>query len=309
MNPITEIFKTQSMIVLDGALATELERRGANLNDALWSAKVLLEQPELIEAVHTDYFLAGADCATTASYQASVSGFMQRGLNEKQAWQLIKKSVELATQARNNFWAKAENRVGRAKPFVAGSVGPYGAYLANGAEYTGEYSLNKKGLQDFHRPRMQALLEAGADVLAMETIPSLLEAEALAELLQEFSAACAWLSFSAKDETSNCHGEKISECAALLNQYPQIVAVGINCTAPKFIPSLVKEIKTSTQKPIAVYPNSGEVYDPKTHAWHGETSCTNFAAQAKTWFAAGANIVGGCCRTTPEHVASLRELV
>src|SRR5262245_26493823 len=173
MNPIASILNHHSALVIDGALATELERRGYDLKDDLWSAKILLERPEAIQQLHYDYFVAGADCAITASYQATVEGFMKRGLSEPDAINLIQKSVKLAIAARDEFWADENNRVGRSKPFIAASVGPYGAFLANGAEYIGNYGLSQKDLMGFHRDRMKALIEAGADMLTCETIPSL----------------------------------------------------------------------------------------------------------------------------------------
>jgi len=174
MNPIASILDLQPVLVIDGALATELERRGCDLKDSLWSAKILLEQPEKIKQVHYDYFKAGADCAITASYQATIPGFAKRGLTEAEAIDLMKKSVALAKEARDEFWTDEANRTDRAKPFVAASVGPYGAYLANGEEYVGNYGLTEQELMDFHRPRMKALVEAGTDILACETLPCLI---------------------------------------------------------------------------------------------------------------------------------------
>src|SRR5512139_3544081 len=186
MNPIASILDRYPALVIDGALATELERRGYDLKDDLWSAKILLEQPEAIKQLHYDYFKAGADCAITASYQATVEGFRKRVLNDHEAAALIQKSVRLAIEARDEFWAEESNRTGRSKPFVAASVGPYGAFLADGSEYRGHYGLSEHELMDFHRPRMKALIEAGADLLACETIPCLIEAQALVKLLDEF---------------------------------------------------------------------------------------------------------------------------
>ena len=302
MNPIEVLLKNKKIIVIDGALATELERRGCDLNDALWSAKVLLEQPELIRQVHLDYFNAGADCAITASYQATVQGFAKRGLSEVESIALMKKSVQLADEARTMFMAANPER---SRPFIAASVGPYGAFLADGSEYRGDYSLSRDELVEFHRPRVKALLEAGADVLACETIPCLLEAKALLRLLQEYPAAQAWFTFSAKDESHSCHGELISDCAKLLNDSEQVVAIGVNCTAPKYITRLIEAIKSATDKPIVVYPNSGEVYNPETNTWHGETHADDFGEQARAWYAAGAHLIGGCCRTTPEHISAI----
>src|SRR5688500_3648432 len=222
MNPIAPILDCHPALVIDGALATELERRGCDLKDKLWSAKILLEQPEIIKQVHLDYFKAGADCAITASYQATIEGFAKRGLNKEEAIALIKKSVELAREARDEFWADPGNRVGRPKPLVAASVGPYGAFLADGSEYRGNYGLSEAALIDFHRPRLAALVAAGADMLACETIPCLLEASALVRLLAEFPGVSAWMSFSARDERHIYYGERLADCAAFLDDYPQV---------------------------------------------------------------------------------------
>ena len=302
MQPIASILSQHPALVIDGALATELERRGCDLNDELWSAKILLKQPEIIKQVHYDYFKAGADCAITASYQASIEGFAKRGLNEKEAIALIQKSVKLATQARDEFWADEFNRIGRSKPFVAASVGPYGAFLANGSEYRGNYGLTEKELIDFHRPRMRALIEAGADILACETIPALIEAQALAKLLKEFPNTTAWFSFSARDKKHISEGQIFADCVKELEGNAQIVAIGINCTSPKYIQSLIREAKKMTNKPVLVYPNSGETYDAENNDWNGDPAYESFGDEAREWYNAGARLIGGCCRTTPEDI-------
>ena len=276
MNPIASILDHQPVLVIDGALATELESRGYNIKDELWSAKILLEQPEAIKQLHYDYFKAGADCAITASYQATIEGFMKRGLNEAQAINLIKKSVRLAIDARDEFWAEEENRVGRLKPFVAASVGPYGAFLADGSEYRGNYGLTESELMDFHRPRMRALTEAGADILAFETIPSPIEARALVKLLGEFEGVSAWISFSCRDEAHVCEGQKLEKCIRQVESSPQVAAVGINCTSPEFIPWLICEAKKGTDKPILVYPNSGESYSAEKKDWNDDPAYESF---------------------------------
>lgn len=304
-NPISKILETQPVVVLDGALATELEGRGCDLNDPLWSARVLLESPDLIFDVHTDYFAAGADCATTASYQASFEGFARRGLSAIQAAELMRLSVRLALEARDAFWADAANRVGRLRPFVAASVGPYGAFLADGSEYRGDYGLTESELMDFHRPRLAVLAESGADILACETIPCLLEASALLRLLEAFPHVSAWFSFSARDGAHTNHGETILECVALLGAHPQVAAIGVNCTAPEFVNELVGHARAATSKPILAYPNSGERYDATRKRWNGESSCTDFSTQARDWYASGARVIGGCCRTTPDHIREL----
>jgi len=305
MNVIEEFLKRQRIAIIDGAMATELEARGCDLNDDLWSARVLLEQPELIRAVHLDYFNNGADIAITASYQATVDGFAKRGLSREQALDLIKKSVQLAQEARDEFWAKEENRVGRLRPLIAGSVGPYGAYLADGSEYRGNYNLSEDELIAFHRPRVEALIASGADLLACETIPCGIEARALIRLLAEFPNTLAWFTFTAKDGEHISNGERIADIAAFLDSQPQAAAIGINCTSPLHIPSLVREIKKNTNKPIIVYPNSGEYYSAVTNTWHGETSSDKFGLQSKEWYENGATLIGGCCRTTPGHIREI----
>jgi len=305
MNPIASILDRQPALVIDGALATELESRGYNLKDELWSAKILLEQPEAIKQLHYDYFKAGADCVITASYQATIEGFMKRGLNKEQAIDLIKKSVRLAIEARDEFWAEEANRVGRAKPFVAASVGPYGAYLADGSEYHGNYGLTEKQLIEFHRPRMKALIEAGADMLACETIPSPIEARAVVKLLGEFKDVSAWISFSCRDEAHVCEGEKLEECIRQVESSPRVTAVGVNCTSPKFIPALISEAKKATDKPILVYPNSGESYSTEKKDWNDDPVYESFGEEAKVWFKAGACMIGGCCRTSPKDIQAI----
>ncbi|URJ36330.1 homocysteine S-methyltransferase [Paenibacillus polymyxa] len=309
MNPIQRILNKFQLIVLDGAMATELERHGHDLNDSLWSAKFLYEHPDSIKRVHRDYFEAGADCAITASYQATVEGYVQRGLSENEALKLIQSSVQIAVQARDEFWADVTataSQQTRPKPLVAASVGPYGAFLADGSEYRGDYKLSEEQLMEFHRPRMKALIEAGADILACETIPCMVEARAIAWLLKEFPGTYAWISFSAKDEQHISNGESIAACAKWLNDHEQVAAVGINCTLPKFIPSLIHEIHSHTDKPVVVYPNLGEEYDPVTKTWQGHTCTETFGQSARQWYEAGARMIGGCCRTQPQDI---REIV
>lgn len=302
MNPVDSILARYPVLVIDGALATELERRGCDLKDTLWSAKVLLEQPEMIKQVHIDYFRAGADCAITASYQATVEGFARRGLAEHQAIALIKKSVVLAREARDEFWAEAANRMGRTKPLVAASVGPYGAFLADGSEYRGNYGLSEEELMDFHRPRMRALVEAGADLLACETIPSLLEARAIGKLLKEFPNTYAWITFTGRDGQHISEGQLFADCVKELADHPQVAAIGINCTSPTSVPSLIGEARKFTSKPIVVYPNSGETYDAQKNDWDGNPVLHSFGEQARLWYEAGARLIGGCCRTTPADI-------
>ncbi len=305
INPLVALLEQYPTLVVDGALSTELEYRGCDLRDPLWSAKALIETPDLIRQVHEDYLAAGADIVITASYQATINGFMQRGLRREESIALLHRAVRLAREARDAFWKEPAHHTGRPRPLVAASVGPYGAFLADGSEYRGDYGLSETQLMDFHRPRMAALLEAGPDLLACETIPCFIEARALARLLAEFPAAWAWISFSARDGAHLCHGETLAECAAWLDACPQVAAVGINCTAPQHLPALIRAACTVTDKPVVVYPNSGETWQAESHSWQGVSVSTAFAAEAERWYAEGARLIGGCCRTRPDHIRAI----
>jgi homocysteine S-methyltransferase len=296
-------------MVLDGALATELECRGADLKDPLWSAKCLFEQPDLIRQVHVDYFHAGADVATTATYQATFEAFARRGIDRPRAARWMRRAVALALAARDEFWATESNRAGRLRPLVAASIGPYGAMLADGSEYRGHYALDDVALADFHRPRLRVLANAGADLMACETIPCLREARVLAGLLPEFPDVSAWIGFSCKDGEHTCEGEDIRECVAELQPCPQIVAVGVNCTAPQYITSLLRQMREATDKPLVIYPNSGETYQASSKQWSGDAGALRFGEQARHWYAEGARLIGGCCRTGPEDIRGVKQCV
>jgi homocysteine S-methyltransferase len=308
-DPIAEFLHQVPVIILDGALATELEQHGANLDDPLWSAKVLLEQPQLIRAVHREYFEAGADIATTASYQATFQGFAQCGLTASQTTQLLRASVALAAQARDDYLRQLEPQPPppRPRPLIAASIGPYGAALADGSEYRGNYALGDDELMAFHRPRMAVLADAGADLLACETVPSLREALVLARLLEEFPQCTAWISFSCRDGAHTGEGQPIEECARALDAFAQIVSIGINCTPPDAIASLLRRMREQTAKPLLAYPNSGEAYDAASKTWHGNAAAVPFAARALEWYGAGARLIGGCCRTRPADIRAIRE--
>jgi homocysteine S-methyltransferase len=307
LNPFTPFLEKHHVVVLDGALATELERRGADLRDTLWSAKLLLENPDLIRQVHHDYYVAGADVATTASYQATLQGLRQRGLDQEHAVAALRLSVKLAQQARDLFWQIDSNRQGRLKPLVAASVGCYGAYLHDGSEYRGDYGLSVQQLIDWHRPRLEILADTGADLIACETVPCLAEGEALVKLLSEFPQIPAWLSFSCRDERHLCHGEAFVEAIQLANDAASIVAAGVNCTPPRFIEWLLASAAAIKHKPLLVYPNSGETWDAQRHGWHGTTAGPDWRESVKRWHSAGALLIGGCCRTTPDTIRQIAQ--
>ncbi|MCB9420552.1 MAG: homocysteine S-methyltransferase [Ardenticatenaceae bacterium] len=306
-NPIQPFLDFQDALILDGGLATELEARGCDLRDELWSARLLLENPTLIQEVHLDYYRAGADCGISASYQATIPALMARGLSEAEAIALIRLSVRLVMQARDQFWAEPSNRQNRLRPIVAASVGPYGAALADGSEYTGDYDLDEAGLVEWHRQRWHILANSGADILACETLPSHNEMRALAQLMGETPEMPAWVSFSCRDERNINDGTPIADCAAFLDGVTQVVAVGINCTPPSLIPSLIREVRSVTQKPIVVYPNSGETYDAVQKVWLGQSVPSEFGTFSREWRKEGAALIGGCCRTRPAHIRQIAD--
>jgi homocysteine S-methyltransferase len=305
INPLTALLESHPFAVLDGALATELEARGCNLADNLWSAKVLMENPQLIRDVHLDYFRAGAQIAITASYQATPLGFSARGLTEAQSAALIEQSVALAKEARE-IYLREDPAAGPL--LVAGSVGPYGAYLADGSEYRGDYVRPAEEFKAFHRPRIEALLNAGADLLACETLPSFAEITALADLLTEYPQARAWFSFTLRDDQHLSDGTPLVQVEDTLAACPQVIALGINCIALNKTTAALKHLQSLSALPLVVYPNSGETYDAVSKAWHTHgDSCGSLAGHVSQWLEAGAKLIGGCCRTTPEDIAALRE--
>ena len=308
-NPLDALLSRVPVVVLDGALATELERRGADLRDPLWSAKELIEAPDRIRAVHLDYFRAGADLASTATYQATFEGFARRGIGADEANRLMHAAVAIARSSRDEFWADPAARAGRERPLIAASVGPYGAMLGDGSEYRGGYGLDRAALRAFHRPRLATLARSGADLIGFETVPSLEEALALTELLAEWPDATAWLSFSCRDGAHTAEGQPVAVAAAALDAYPQVVAIGVNCTAPRHLPELLARMAAETDKPLIAYPNSGERYDADAKCWHGVANGASFARAAADWYRAGARIIGGCCRTGPAEVRAIRAWV
>jgi homocysteine S-methyltransferase len=278
-------------LIADGGLATELEARGHDLSDALWSARLLVDAPQEVTAVHTAFFRAGAMIATTASYQASFDAFAANTISRDETVRLLRRSVELAKNARDEVGVAG---------WVAASVGPYGAALADGSEYRGRYGLSIAQLQDWHRPRLEVLADAGADVLALETIPDVDEAEALVNLVRSLGVP-AWLSYTI-DGARTRAGQPLAEAFAVAAGVPEIVAVGVNCCAPNDVLPAIGPAR-ETGKPVIVYPNSGERWDSAGRAWVGPS---RFLPQlAVQWVAAGARVVGGCCRVRPADIAEL----
>ena len=288
-------------IILDGGLATQLEAQGADLSDSLWSARLLIEEPDAIVAAHLAFYRAGGTVATTASYQATFEGFAKRGLDRATAEGLLHRSVELAERAK----ARALDEGAAGPLFVAASIGPYGAMLADGSEYRGNYGLSVAALADFHRDRLRVLAGTGADVLAVETIPELEEAEAVAGLLGELPGTAGWISFSCADGARLRSGAHIEEAIEAVRDAPGVVAVGVNCTAPEHVDELIGRIRATTSLPVAVYPNSGEGWDAGARCWTGAPDGRVDGDAAARWSAAGASLVGGCCRVSPSQIEAM----
>jgi homocysteine S-methyltransferase len=284
-------------VVLDGGLSTELESRGHDVTSALWSARLLRDDPGAIAGAHAAFAAAGAQVATTASYQATFPGFAAAGIGADEARRLMVRSVQLARDGAPDGW-------------VAGSVGPYGAYLADGSEYTGDYAgrVSVAELRAFHRPRLEVLAGAGVDVLACETLPAAAEVEALLAELTALDVQ-AWISVSAVTGPDGVartrRGEPLSDVLGMTRGVDQVVAVGVNCTDPAGVVPAVAAAAEAGRKPVVVYPNSGETWDADARAWTG----TPGVGDVTGWLAAGARLVGGCCRVRPDDVRAIADAV
>lgn len=300
-HPLAALIEKKKSVVIDGAMSTALEALGCDLNDPLWSAKVLYEAPEKIRTVHENYFKAGANVAITASYQASEKGFADKGISAEEAYRLIKLSVELAKEA------KAAINDDSDELLVAGSVGPYGAYLADGSEYRGDYSLTTGEYKAFHRLRIEALKEGGAALIAVETMPRLDEVEAILSLLEETGQSC-WVTFTLKDENHISSGTSLAEAAAVCAKHPCVDAIGINCVKQELVAGALESIKDCA-KPLIVYPNSGETYDPTTKTWHHGADSKGWSSYIGKWQVLGASCFGGCCRTLPKDITEIASLL
>jgi homocysteine S-methyltransferase len=282
------------VVVLDGGLATLLEAHGHDLSSDLWSARLLLDQPGAVVAAHREFYAAGAQVATTASYQVSFPGFAARGLGAAETVAALQRSVALAEAARAAMPADRPR-------WVAASVGPYGAALADGSEYRGDYGRSVAQLRTWHRPRLQALMDTTADVLALETIPCLAEVEALLAEVDGTGVPC-WLSLTCSGATTRA-GEPVDEAFAMAADVAEVVAVGVNCVDPAEVTELVARAAAMTGRPAVAYPNSGEVWDADARAWRGPVSFP--ASSVQEWSAAGARLLGGCCRVLPATISRI----
>jgi homocysteine S-methyltransferase len=311
--PFAPFLAERGRVLLDGGLSTALERRGHDLSGDLWSARLLLDEPEEICAVHEAYLRAGADCVITSSYQASFPGLARMGLNVREAGAILELSTRLAVEARARVLGAAKVPAGvTGVPLVAASVGPYGAFLADGSEYDGRYGVGAARLRDFHRDRIEILAGSGADLLACETLPSAAEAEVLLRILDDLPGVRAWMSFSCRDRESLWDGTRIDDVVRACSGHGAVVAVGVNCTPPRHLGGLIERASAVTDLPLVAYPNSGERWDAVARSWRQD------GPSDETWpwldglrdaWTAGARVVGGCCRIGPEEIAELRRSV
>lgn len=305
---IQDILDKNRIMVIDGSMSTALEALGASTKSSLWTAAVLAEQPQLVKQVHLDYFRAGADCGITCSYQATIPGLTSHGYSAEEAERIIADSVKLFSEARKEWWDEEGRLAGRAYPVCLAGIGPYGAYLADGSEYRGNYGVSDRILYDFHRRRMEILVEAGADVLLIETQPSLREVLIETEIAEELGADY-WVSFSCRDGRQINEGDLIRDCAAKLSEgHPGLRMIGVNCSKPEYIVSLIHELRNATDIPVGVYPNSGFVYDPETKTWTVPEGQLDFGTYALEYMKAGASAVGGCCTTDAGHIRQVAEM-
>lgn len=309
---------TMTTKILDGGFSGQLSRHvGAKIDgDPLWTARFLATDPDAVYATHLDFLRAGADVIETNTYQASVPGLMKHlNVNERESLDLLTKAVSLAKKAVHDYAEETDSleRYADRRPIVAGSCGPYGACLHDSSEYSGFYgkTVSRQELIDWHRPRVQALLDAGVDVLALETIPCVEEAEALLELLQEFPHARAWFSFSCQDGELMSDGSNFQEVAARCYHAlsSQIIAVGVNCIDPKYVTSLLRGINENISSPdfipLIVYPNRGGGYSA-TGEWIAVPDDHSLNLPISKWLDMGVCYIGGCCKIFAEDIKAIR---
>ncbi len=298
-NPRIENLKVDFPLVLDGGLSDELVRMGLNFQSRLWTASALITQPQTIVQAHLNYLRAGARCMTTASYQATIPGFQSLGYSQEEARNLILKSVDLAHEAIEIFHKDSKRTEAC---YVAASIGPYGAFLADGSEYQGRYEVHDRVMEEFHSERIHLLDNSGADFLAVETIPSYREMEVIAEILKDTQTP-AWVSFSCRDVAHISDGTPVTKCVESLKDHPGIFAIGVNCTSPRFISGLLKELKSAMgDKKLIAYPNSGEKYNVKSQSWDGQYHHDINEDKIRDWLNLGVDIIGGCCRVGPDLI-------
>ena len=291
-------------IVLDGAMSDELERQGVQTNNKLWTATALIDQLDKVYQAHMDYFNAGAELIITDTYQANVQAFEKAGYSKTEAEQFIRNAVKIAKKARDDF----EKQTGKHN-YVAGTIGAYGAYLADGSEYRGDYQLTSDEYLAFHLPRLKLVLAEKPDLIALETQPKLAEPVTVLDWLKEQRQIPVYVSFTLKDAKHLSDGTPIAEAVKKISQYQQVFAIGINCVSPTIVQDALSEFSQYTKKPLVVYPNLGASYDPQIKQWRKFTNDFNFEELTKSWYQAGARLIGGCCTTGPKEINQIKQAI
>lgn len=296
-NPFARWLDEGRTVILDGGLGTDLERRGHRDLGRLWSSALVEANPDALREVHRDFLLAGADVIATATYQASVPTLLECGYDRASAARVLRAAVDLAIEERNTHAPHA---------LVAASIGPFGAHLADGSEYTGAYSLTADELHAFQIERWRILAESEADLIACETMPSLADVRACVRLLRETPERWAWISLMCRDATHLADGTPISEVLTRLNDVPNLAAIGANCVPPRLAPAILDTFRSATRLPLVIYPNASNAWKMEVGKPLDELNADEFAAESPAWQAHGAQIIGGCCKTTPGHVRELK---
>ena len=292
--------------ILDGGLASDLFINGgfdkSKLNnDPLWSARVVLENPSSIKECHKRFLNAGSNVISTSTYQASVEGYMKHcGLSKEKAEEVIGSSVDLAKAAIAE--CKLDYDV-----IIAGAISPYGAILHDMSEYSGSYidSTSYKTLKEFHKTNVQILASKGVKLFAFETMPALLEAQALVELLHDYPHCKAWLSFTTLNGTHTSYGESFTKVFQTFQDDPQVIAIGTNCCDPKFTKLVLDAAvgQLGDHQSCIAYPNNRR----NSESTADECQWANDLCQ---WVATGVlGWVGGCCEVTPRHIKLVKEVV
>ncbi|QCQ04577.1 homocysteine S-methyltransferase [Ligilactobacillus animalis] len=293
--------KFDKLHVLDGSLAAALEEQGVKNESELWTAQALSANIEAVYDAHYSYLAAGAQMILTDTYQANLQAFEKAGHSKQQAENLVGMAVLVAQKARDDY----EEQTGK-HALVAASIGPYGAYLADGSEYRGDYLLNDAQYLNFHLPRLTAILAQGPDCLALETQPKLSEPLALLRWLEKnVPQMPVYVAFTLRDETTLSDGTKLKRAVAAISKFEQVFAIGVNCIAPEIVSGALKVIRQATTKKIIVYPNLGAKYDPETKQWAKSEQQLDFTQLAEKWHQAGASIIGGCCMTTSPQISQI----
>lgn len=293
-------------LIFNGAMGTELEKVGVDTTTKLWSAAAIKDAPQAIYDIHYAYFKSGARITDTNTYQATLPGLLAAGYDRDTATALIRKAVLIAKQARDDYAIASHTPKG----YVGASIGPYGAYLANGSEYTGDYQLTTREYQDFHAGRIHEIEKVGVDFLALETLPRLDETLAVLDYISKtYPQENVWVAFSVKNATQLADGTSLAQAVQAVSAYQQVFAIGVNCIDLHQLTPIITTVKANTHKAVVVYPNSGESYNPVTKKWDASPDELNFATETKTWLANGADIIGGCCRTSPKDIAQIAKVV